>query len=333
MSVNAKKEEEEKKEVSNPDLVTYILSFVASKTAGSPTDSGKQWVGARPCDIAGHLWEHYQEKMSNGQIKRILKANGYCPYKPLKQLPTGSSPHRQEQFGIIAELTDLFKKMPNNPLISIDTKKKEMLGQLTRNQAIWCKKAQIPEVYDHDYSYLSTGRAIPHGIYDMKNNQGYLSIGNSHETADFVVDNLRWWWVQYGIHLYPDANQILILCDAGGANGYRHHRFKMLLLELATEIGIEIIVTHYPPYCSKFNPIERCLFCHVHRTIQDTLLTDLEQVSNLMKNTQTLTGLTVVVRIVEKDYPLKQPSKSLLVDDSRVIQHPQLHKFSYIIKA
>lgn len=289
-------------------------------------------MDARPCDIAGHLCEHYQEKVSNGQIKRILRANGYCPYKPLKRLATGPSPHRHEQFEIIAQLTDLFKKMCNNPVISIDTKKKEVLGQLTRNEVVLSKKGQIPEVYDHDYSYLATGKVIPHGVYDIKNNRGYLSIGNSHETADFVVDNLRWWWDRHGIHIYPDASQILILCDAGGANGYRHHRFKMLLLELATEIGVEILVAHYPPYCSKFNPIERCLFCHVHRTIQNTLLTDLGQVSDLMKNTRTKTGLTVVVRVVEKNYPLKQPSKSILVDDSRVVRHPKLHKFSYIIK-
>lgn len=332
MSLNEKKEAGEKKEISDPELVTYILSFVASKTAGSPTDSSKQWVNARPCDIGKHLFECYQEKVSNGQIKRILKSNGYCPYKPLKRLVTGSSPHRQQQFKVITELTDLFKKMTNNPIISIDTKKKEVLGQLTRNEPVLCKKEQIPEVYDHDYSYLATGKAIPHGIYDMKSNQGYLSIGNSHETADFVIDNLRWWWIEHGIHLYPDVSQILILCDAGGANGYRHHRFKMLLLQLASEIGVEILVAHYPPYCSKFNPIERCLFCHVHRTIKNTLLTDLEQMANLMKNTQTKTGLTVVVRVVEKNYPLKQPSKNILVDQNRVISHPELHKFSYIIK-
>lgn len=312
--------------------MTQILCFVASKTAGSPTDSSKQWANTRPCDIARHLLECYQEKVSNRQIKRILKANGYCPYKPLKRLSTGSSPHRKEQFEIINELTNLFKKMPHNPLISIDTKKKEVLGQLTRNKAVWSKKGQVPEVYDHDYSYLATGKAIPHGIYDMKDNKGYLSIGNSHETADFVIDNLRWWWTNHGINLYPDASQILILCDAGGANSYRHHRFKMLLLDLATEIGVELLVVHYPPYCSKFNPIERALFCHVHRTIENTLLTNLEQVADLMRNTQTKTGLTVIVRIVDKDYPIKQLSKSNLVDQNRVIQHPKLKQFSYIIK-
>ena len=169
-------------------------------------------------------------------------------------------------------------------------------------------------------------------IYDIKNNQGYVSIGNSHETADFIIDNLRWWWVEHGIHLYPDVSQILILCDAGGANGYRHHRFKMLLLELATEIGVEILVAHYPPYCSKFNPIERGLFCHLHRSIQNTLLTDIEQVADLMKNTRTKKGLTVIVRIVDKNYPTKQKSKANLVDETRIVRHTKLDKFTYMIK-
>ena len=245
---------------------------------------------------------------------------------------TGESPDREAQFELIAELRTLFAEMSNNPIISIDTKKKESLGLLTRNQALWSKKQEIPEVYDHDYSYLSEGKAIPHGIYDMKNNLGYVSLGNSHETADFVVDNLCWWWTQYGIHLYPDAQQILILCDAGGANGYRHHRFKMLLLELATDIGVEILVAHYPPYCSKFNPIERCLFCHLHRSIQNNLLIDMEQVAELMKNTQTKTGLRVVVRVVDKHYPIKQASSIDMIDENRICPHHKLNKLTYLIK-
>lgn len=312
--------------------MTHILSYASAKTAGSPTDSTKKWVDTRPCDIAHHLWDDHREKVSNSQIKRILRANGYCPRKPLKRLATGESPHRQQQFEIIHEITNLFKGMPCNPLISIDTKKKEPLGQFTRNQSVMARKGHVPEVYDHDYSYLACGKAVPHGIYDMKHNKGYLSIGNSHETADFVVDSLRWWWTTQGIHLYPDASRILILCDAGGANGCRHHRFKMLLLELAKEIGIELCVVHYPPYCSKFNPIERCLFCHVHRTIQHTILTDLEQVARLMKTTRTKTGLTVVVRVVDKHYPTKQPSHPDLLDQNRIIPHPTLQKLSYIIK-
>lgn len=146
----------EKKEVSHPGLASHILSFVASKTAGSPTDSSKRWVNLRPCDIGRYIFDTYRLRVSNSQTKRILRANGYCPYKPLKRLATGKSPHRETQFEIIAELRSLFDKMRINPVISIDTKKKEPLGMLTRNKPLWSKKGQIPEVHDHSMAAMTT---------------------------------------------------------------------------------------------------------------------------------------------------------------------------------
>ena len=130
------------------------------------------------------------------------------------------------------------------------------------------------KVYDHDYEYLSEGKVIPHGIYDMQANKGYISIGNSTETADFVVDNLLWWWTEHSIHLYPDAKNILLLCDAGGANSYRHHFFKDRLIALCEQTGLSIIVSHYPPYSSKWNPIEHRLFCHVHQAMSGVVFSD-----------------------------------------------------------
>ena len=215
-------------------------------------------------------------------------------------------------------------------MLSIDTKKKEDLGNLTRGEAILCTGKAL-KVFDHDYSFLSTGKVIPHGIYDMKLNKGFLSIGSSHETATFVTDNLEWWWFTYGIHHYPDAQNILIFCDCGGANGYRHHLFKKLLQELTRKIGIRITIVHYPPYCSKHNPIERMLFSHVHKTIQGTILTDRQQVKELMSKTHTSTGLTVVVRVVEKHYPIGVKSSKDDIDPKRIFRHPVLPDFSYMI--
>jgi hypothetical protein len=126
----------------------------------------------------------------------------------------------------------------------------------------------------HDYEYLSEGKVIPHGIYDIQANKGYISIGNSAETADFAVDNLLWWWTEHGIHLYPDAKNILLSCDAGGANSYRHHIFKDRLIALCEQTGLSIIVSHYPPYSSKWNPIEHRLFCHVHQAMSGVVFSD-----------------------------------------------------------
>ncbi len=290
-----------------------------------------KWTALKPKEIALHIKQTYGVQISNGCIKRILKKDGYVKRKPIKSLATGSSKHREAQFKIVFFLVGLFHDMEDNPILSTDTKKKEVLGQLTRNEAVLTKKGHIPKVYSSDYPSLASGKAIPHGIYDLKLLKGYLSIGTSHETADFIVDNLYWWWIEFGQYHYQNATHILLLCDCGGANGYRHHRFKALLQGLAKRIGIRIVVAHYPPYCSKYNPIERKLFCHVHRTIKNTILIDVYQVKELMAKTTHSKGLTVYVRVVIKDYPLKQPSNKEDIDERRILRHPELPQFSYTL--
>lgn len=208
-------------------------------------------------------------------------------------LPAGQSPDRKEQFRIVTLIASLFMVSAIMPVISIDTKKKEALGMLTRDRELYCIKP--PEVFDHDYSHLSIQAAVPHGIYDIKRNFGYITIGISHETADFVTDNIEWWWTEYGIHNYPEAKTVLILCDCGGANSYRHHRFKKRLQDFTASAGIKVLVANYPPYCSKYKPIERLLFCHVHRAIANTVLTDVEMVKERIATTSTKTGLKVKV--------------------------------------
>ena len=296
-----------------------------------PTDETIKWTHLRYCDIALYLQKSYQAEVETDCIKRILYLNGYRKRKPAKTLATGASPDRSEQFRIISFLLALFRLMGENPIISIDTKKKEVLGVLTRNETVFTKGDEPIRVYDHDYPYLGSGKVIPHGIYDMKLNEGYLSLGNSHETAGFVVDNLEWWWETFGKYEYPKATRILILCDSGGANGHRHHLFKKCLQKLARKIDKKLVIAHYPPYCSKYNPIERRLFAQVQRTIKETILTDLDQVKELMEKTVTTTGLRVEVRINEKYYPLKQPSKAEEVDNKRILRHPTLPKLSYTI--
>jgi hypothetical protein len=321
----------EKKELSIPELTEWVLSHIEKHTAGSPTDSTVNWTHLRPIDIALYLKETYQVQVSNGCVKRILKANNYKWRKPPKSLPIGKSPNRSEQFNVIFFLIALFSDMNHNPIISIDTKKKEVLGQLTRNKSLLSKNGNVPAVYDHDFSYLATGKGIPHGIFDCKLNKGYLSIGNSHETSAFILDNLDWWWQNYGQYEYPNATCILILCDSGGANGYRHHLFKKDLQTWAKKIGLRIVVAHYPPYCSKYNPIERKLFAHVHRTIENTILTDLLQIKELMLKTSTNKGLSVEVRINDKFYQTKLPSSPIDIDTKRILRHPTMPLLTYTI--
>jgi len=169
-----------------------------------------QWTHLRPCDIALHLEKTYQEKVSHRCIKRILRANNYKYRKPGKTIAIGKSPDRATQFEIIFFIVALFMNIEHNPIISIDTKKKEVLGQLTRNQPVLSNGNKAPDVCDHDFSFLATGKVIADGIFDTKLNKGYISIGNSHETARFVMDNLDWWWQNYGQYLYPKATMILV---------------------------------------------------------------------------------------------------------------------------
>ena len=202
---------DEKKEATIKELTQWVLEYVEQNTAGSPTDETIKWTHLRDGEIALYLQKTYQVEVASRCLKRILYENGYRKRKPAKTMATGESSNRGEQFRIISFLLALFMLMEENPIISIDTKKKEVLGELTRNEAVLTKGEKAVPVFDHDYPYLGSGKAIPHGIYDLKLNQGYLSLGNSHETAGFVIDNLEWWWENFGKDEYREATRILIL--------------------------------------------------------------------------------------------------------------------------
>lgn len=218
-----------------------------------------------------------------------------------------------------------------NPIISIDCKKKERLGNLYREGKCYATASQA--VFDHDYHYLAQGAVIPHGIFDLKANIGYISIGTSHETADFIKDNLLWWWDNFGIHKYPDADSILILCDAGGANSYRHYLFKEQMLELAQAIGKDLIIAHYPPYASKWNPIEHRLFCHLHKAMQGVIFSDYHIVKELCQKTQTQTGLKVIVRINQNQYDIGKKGNKESLQWDRIQFFHNTSKLTYRICA
>lgn len=252
---------------------------------------------------------------------------GYGFRKQSKQLATGNYANRDLQFKIIASLVVYMSLQ--SPVLSIDCKKKESLGTLYRNGKCYCTDAI--KVYEHDYGHLSGGKIIPHGIYDLQANRGYISIGSSSETAVFVVDNLLWWWFEYGIDQYPDAGNILLLCDAAGANSYRHHIFKKELLRFTRQTGICLVICHYPPYSSKWNPIEHRLFCHVHKAMDGVALTDYELVKELIAQTSTATGLTVVVRLNLQEYQTGIKVDKSRIDKNRILYHPKIPELNYRI--
>ena len=268
-------------------------------------------------------------QISHGLVKRKLLYMGFKYRKLSKNRPTGTYEDRDRQFHIIFSLVSAMSM--NSPIISIDCKKKERLGNLYR--AGKCFMQGKMEVYDHDYGHLATGKVIPHGIYDLQRNEGFITIGNSHETAAFVAENLLWWWESFGLHHYPDAQVILVLCDAGGANSYRHYAFKEQMLGLAHTIGKDILICHYPPYASKWNPIEHRLFAHAHHAIQGVVFSDYKIVKELFEKTKTDTGLKVSVRILDKQFETGIKSGKENLDFSRIRPHPIIPELSYRIAA
>ena len=304
---------------------TNLIDFINNHKAGSPTDPTVFWIHLKPREIAVQFYNQYQQKVSHGTVKRLLKDLGYSYRKMSKTLATGIYAKRDEQFKIIMAI--ILAMNLKSPILSMDCKKKERLGNLYRDGK--CHTTGDIDVFDHDYDNLSEGKVIPHGIYDLQLNKGYISIGSSSETAQFITDNLRWWWTEYGIHSYPDAQNILILCDAGGGNSYRHHVFKLKLLELTKELGMAIIIAHYPPYSSKYNPIEHRLFCHVHNAIKGVVFSNYNIVKELMEKTSTTKGLSVIVRLNLTNY-----EKGITVDKSqletqRIFYNKNIPQLSY----
>ena len=207
--------------------------------------------------------------------------------------------HRNEQFERIAVLKAEYQEA-GNPIVSMDTKKKEFIGNFYRDGTLYTT-GEV-QTYDHDFPSFAEGVIIPHAFYDVQQNKGFINIGTSRDTSEFACDSFRNWWQQQGQHDYPDATSILVLCDGGGSNNARHYIFKQDLQALANEIGIEIRIAHYPPYCSKYNPIEHRLFPHVTRACQGVIFKSREIVCQLMAKTRTQQGLSVTLDVIDHVY-------------------------------
>ncbi len=207
--------------------------------------------------------------------------------------------NRTEQFENIARLKGDYQAA-GNPVVSMDTKKKEPIGNFYRPGHLYTTETII--TYDHDFVSLAEGVVIPHAIYDLQRNHGFITLGTSHDTSEFACDSFRQWWYSQGQADYPQATSILLLCDGGGSNNARHAIFKQDLQQLANEIGVAIRVAHYPPYCSKYNPIEHRLFPHVTRACQGVVFKTLALVKELMARTHTQQGLRVTVNILDTIY-------------------------------
>ena len=232
-------------------------------------------------------------------VSRLLWEHGYRRRKPQKKRTMGQHADRNAQFENIAQLKGRYLSA-GHPVISMDTKKKEMLGNFHREGVTDAIEPTI--VNDHDFASASDGKVIPHGIYDVAKNEASMHLNGSRDTSELACDSIELWWQEQGHIDYPAATDMLVLCDGGGSNSSSHYIFKEDLQSLSNRLGIKIRICHYPPYCSKYNPIEHRVFPHVTRACQGVPLESIETAKHYIEKTETTKGLNVVVRLLDKVY-------------------------------
>lgn len=294
-------------------------------TAGNPQIEGVLWTDLSIQEIRTRL----EEKgiiVGKRIIKQLLFKNDYKKRKIQRRRTIKAVENRNEQFEKIAKLRQEYLKS-DNPIVSIDAKKRELIGPLFRAGTAYSKE-EIAS-YDHDFPHLATGVAIPHGIFDLKKNTAHINIGTSHETSEFACDSLKKWWIEKGRIDYPVATSILMLMDGGGSNSSRRYVFKEGLQNLVNEIGVEIRIAHYPPYTSKWNPIEHRVFPHVTRAMQGVILNDHAMVKQLIEKAQTQTGLKVSASIMDKVYEIGKKATAGFKESMKIAFDDVLGRWNY----
>jgi hypothetical protein len=260
-------------------------------------------------------------------IADLLKLHGFKKRKMSQCKTIKDVENRDEQFINIDRLRNKFIQ-EGEPVVSIDSKKKEPLGSLYRKGEVYSLTA--PEVYDHSFASLQIGLVVPHGIYDVNTNKACVNIGLSRDTAEFFYDSMVLWWETYGKVEYPDATKLLILCDGGGSNGCRHYVFKEAVQKLADTIGITVRIAHYPAYCSKYNPIEHRLFPHVTKALSGVVLDSVQTVKELIENrAKTKKGLETCANIIDKIYETGKKASDLFMENMPIVFDQFLPKWNY----
>ncbi|MEG4422360.1 ISAzo13 family transposase [Microcoleus sp. LAD1_D5] len=308
-----------------PGLNETFLEVLKIYTAGSPMDEKIKWTNLTQQEIVEGLKFH-GITVSVTVVQKLLKKHGYVITSSSKKQTTGITNNRNEQFKNLARITEEYE-LQGNSIISMDTKKKEFIGNLYRSGTLYT--TETVTTLDHDFFSLGDGKIVPHGIYDVQNNRGYLTLGISKDTSEFACEAIKSWWTNYGISLYPQAHSILIKCDGGGSKNSNHYIFKSDLQELVNELNIEIRIAHYPPYTSKYNPIGPRLFPHVTRACQGVIFTSIELVKELMEKNHTKTGLSVVVNVLDKVYKTGRKVAEGFKETMKIIFDEYLPKWNY----
>lgn len=297
------------------------------EVAGDPI-SGLKWMRRTTEKIAEQLRNLDIDVCSN-TVARLLKEQGFSLRVNHKKISSGSPAERDDQFAYLAEMREQFTKQ-GDPVISVDTKKKELVGNFKNAGAVWGK--QPVSVKDHDFRSEADGIAIPYGIYDVQNNHGAVIVGRSRETPEFAVASIGKWWCFCGRHRYKAARKLLVLADCGGGNGYRTRAWKYYLQKkLCDRHGLAVTVCHYPSGASKWNPIEHRLFSEISKNWAGRPLDSWDTIRNYISTTTTTTGLRVNAYSDPREYAKGVKISDAQMEQLQLRKHDTLPKWNYTL--
>ena len=296
-------------------------------TAGDPTGRRRLWTGKHLTEITLEL-ARLDISVSANTVRRLLGELGYALHANAKCLST-PHPQRDQQFQFIAREKNYFERGAL-PIISVDTKKKELVGNFKNPGRVWSRAAT--PVKDHDFRSEAEGMAIPYGIYDVGMNQGSVFVGTSHDTPEFAAGNVAQWWREFGRKNYANVSQLLILADSGGSNGARVRAWKHGLQEqVADRFALAVTVCHYPTGASKWNPIEHRLFSEISKHWAGQPLESYDTVLRLIEETQTQTGLQVQSRLISKQFAIGEKISPEEMRQLSILYHPLLPQWNYTL--
>jgi len=312
----------------NPAILSQLRHLLREETAGDPMARRGLWTGLRLEQISSQLGRLGLSVCPN-TVRRLRDEMDYALRANRKSLSGQQSPERDRQFRDLQVQRQEFTRQ-GLPIISVDTKKKEMVGPFKNAGQVWSREA-IP-VHDHDFRSLAKGMAIPRGLYDVMANRGSVLIGTSHDTSNFAVDAIVDWWCREGRRRYGQSSALLILADSGGSNGARCRLWKCALQEkLADRFGLAVTVCHYPTGASKWNPIEHRLFSEISEHWAGQPLVDYPTIVRLIAQTTTKTGLRINCALSTDFYPTKIKVSAAQMAELDLLTHPILPNWNYTL--
>jgi hypothetical protein len=313
----------------DPKLAASLERLVDPVTRGDP-ESPLRWTCKSTTQLADELTRQ-GHPVSPSTVGRLLKVAGYSLQSNRKTKEGADHPDRNAQFEHINVTVRAFQKR-GQPVISVDTKKKELIGNFKNGGHEWHRKGKPEEVLVHDFMDKKLGKAIPYGVYDLTQNEGWVSVGTDHDTARFAAEAIHRWWKKMGAKRHRGATQLLITADGGGSNGSRCRLWKVALQELASQLAMPIHVCHFPPGTSKWNKIEHRMFCQITQNWRGRPLVSHEVIINLIANTTTEQGLRIQAELDTAAYPLGIKVTDKELDTVKIKRHKFHGDWNYSIQ-